>query len=140
MERQSAAGTEQGFEEVVIVSDDRAFAERMRSAATNRKPKPTVAVFEEPLAAVLHLLESFPCAVVYDVDNGGRERNYAVLRAIRLICRRVPIIVCASRHSELPFEPDNVGVFYRVVKSAPDLELRTAIESARVSIHRRDTS
>lgn len=124
--------------DIVLISSDEEFAQRFQSFHfQDSDTECGLTVIKNPLSALVHLLESHARVVVYDVDTDDPERNSAALRAIRLICRDVPIILSAKSHLMTPFpHDDDVGVFYRIVKSAPDSELHAAIESAWRS-HRR---
>jgi len=138
MERFNGEKPDEGHPAIVIVSRDEDFINRLRSFALKPSEAPcAVTVFNEPLGALVHLLMQSPNLVVYDMDSDAWERDLETLRAIRLICRGVPIILGASEHSASPFGHENdVGIFYRLVKSAPDSEMETAVESAKRCLRR----
>ena len=123
----------EGIPAIVIISQDKAFISRLHALALkSRGTKLVVSIFHEMLGALGHLLIHPALVVVFDIDSDSPERNLEALRAIRRICRHVPIILGAFEHSTSRFGVENdVGIFYRIVKSAPDWELETAIESAR---------
>jgi DNA-binding NarL/FixJ family response regulator len=117
---------------VILISQDEAFVNRLHALGPlGSGGGSPIQSFEDPLAALVHMLEHRPEVVVYDMDTDTLERGCETLRAIGLICRRVPIILSATEHAAAPFRRETgVGVFYRIVKSAPDAELQTAVESA----------
>jgi len=119
--------------EVVIVSRDDGFVTRLKTFSQKCPAvRPVVTVFNEPLSALIHLLTHTPHVVVYDMDCDTLTRNLETLRGIRLIRGDVPIILGAQEHSTPPFDPENdVGVFYRLLKSASDGELEVVLASAR---------
>jgi len=126
-------GPEEGLHEIVIVSRDEEFVRRVRvSALKSHGARPAVTVFDEPLSALVHLLTHAPHVVILDMDSDSLTRNLETLRGIRLIRQDVPIILGAVEHCTPPFgQDDDVGVFYRLVKSAPDSELEAVLESAK---------
>ena len=123
---------------VLVVSKDREFIRRVRSSGMRETGSPQYVVEAgDPLSAVLHLLESPIRVVIYDLDKEMEPTDMTALRAIRLSARTASIILCASDHSTLLPEPlDEIGIYYRLVKSAPEMELRTAMTSAQRFPHR----
>lgn len=122
-----------GLGGTVVISRDEAFIGRLQGANLQSPlAKTTLTVFGDSLSALVHLLEHTAQVVLYDIDFDSAERNLQSLRAIRRACRNMPIILAASQHptSAGAYESD-VGIFYRIVKSAPNTELEEAISSAR---------
>jgi hypothetical protein len=124
---------------VAIISRDEEFIDRVRVLGCDRQDgKPAVAIFSEWLPALVELLRHSARVILYDLDFDTMAHNLEMLRAVRLICRHGAIILGASAHSTAPFESENdVGIYYRILKSAPDSELLTALRSAELAAVRK---
>ena len=131
--------SERSLASLVIISRDEEFVRRVRFVGMRGQAlQRSVVVFGDGLSALVSLLQDPAQVVVYDLDGDAPERNLETLRAIKMICRHVSIILGASDHARLPFDDqDEVGIFYRLLKSAPDAELQTAIRSAQQACRRR---
>jgi hypothetical protein len=123
---------------VLVVSRDQEFVHRVRSSGMRETDsEDQIVVAEDPLVAVVRLLERPIRVVIYDLDRESQPKHQTALRAIRLSSRSASIILCASDHSTMLPEPlDEIGIYYRLLKSAPEAELRTAMASAQRFPHR----
>lgn len=124
---------------VVLITTDETFANRVRLLLVRDRSRYVVAVFRDSLPALAYLLENRPSVIVLDADNMPETEHRNVLKAIRLACRQSPIILCASHHSAVPLNGDDVVIFYRILKSDPDVELESAIDSGLRVLHRSAT-